>query len=302
MSIYQILHNSLVYLNHMRPYPLQSFLNWYRLKLSNRGYWRSWLDSYLWQWFRPYFPKNYLPVSQIYNLSDIANFRKNLHCLGRFNPIWFQRIFEPETKGVRAWEYGLLLKLLENKNLQAKTILDAGTGGSLLPDFLVSLGAKVISLDTSSPMEPRIKSSSVKHVIGDMTKLKYPDNYFDFVICVSAIEHVGSLKNTKMAFSELLRVKKPTGLLYLTTDVYLKNQTTDNWPGSPANSIKDAYIESDFNKIFGKFLNWPYLKKKLISSPTFSNYRGRFFTTIAIILPPKNPDLNRGFLKRFTKN
>jgi len=241
-------------------------------------------------------------MPQLYNLSDIANFRKNLYKLGQFNPIWFQRIFEPETKGVRAWEYGLLLKLLQNTNLKDKTILDAGTGGSLLPDYLATLGAKVISLDTSSPMEPRIKSSSVKHIIGDMTKLKYPDNYFDFVICISAIEHVGSLKNTKIAFSELLRVKKPTGLLYLTTDVYLKNQTTDNWLGSPPNSIKDAYIESEFNKIFEKFLNWPYLKKKLMSSHTFSNYRGRFFTTVAIISPPKNPDLNRGFLKRFTKN
>ncbi len=272
----------------MRPYPLQSLSNWYRLKTSNKGYWRSWLNSYLWQWFRPYFPKNYLPVSQIYNLSDIANFRKNLHKLGQFNPIWFQRIFEPETKGVRAWEYGLLLKLLENTNLIGKTILDAGTGASLLPDYLATLGAKVFSLDKDKSMEPRTKSSAVKYVVGDMTKLDYSDGYFDFVICISALEHVGSFKNSKQALSELTRVTKKSGLVYLTTDVYLKNQTTDNWPLSPPHSIKDAYSESDFNQLFGQFLNWPSLKKKLLSSHTFSNYRGRFFTTVAIISPPKN--------------
>lgn len=287
----------------MRPYPLQSLLNWYRLKISTKGYWKPWLNSYLRQWFRPYSEKKYLPISQIYNLTDIANFRKNLHKLGQFNPIWFQRIFEPETKGVRAWEYGLLLKLLENKDLLGKTILDAGTGGSLLPDYLVTLGAKVISLDTNTPMETRTKSSAVKYVVGDMTKLDYPDDYFDFCVCISAIEHTGSLANSQKALSELVRVTKKSGLVYLTTDVYLKNQITDNWPLSPPNSIKDAYAESDFNQVFGQFLSWPSLKKKLLSSHTFSNYRGRFFTTIALIIcPPKNPDLNRGFLKRFTKN
>lgn len=267
----------------MRPYPLQSLLNWFKLKLSNRGYWHPWLNSYLWQWLRPHSNKRYLPTSQIYNLSDIANFRKNLHKLGQFNPIWFQRIFEPETKGVRAWEYGLLLKLLENKNLRGKTILDAGTGGSLLPDYLASLGAKVVSLDTSTPMEKRTKSPTVDYAVGDMTKLKYPNNHFDFVICISAIEHTGSLKNTQKALSELIRVTKKSGLFYITTDVYLKNQITDNWPGSPQHFIKDAYIESDFNQVFASHLNWSLLKQKLISTPKFSNYRGRFFTTIALI-------------------
>lgn len=274
----------------MRDYRLQSLLNWSRLKVSSSGYWQPWLNIYLWQWFRPFYPKNYLSVSQIYDIRDIANFRQNLHKLGQFNPLWFQRIFEPETKGVRAWEYGLLLKLLQNQNLRGKLILDAGTGASLLPDYFASLGATVISLDKCKPMEEKkIVSSSVKHVIGDMTKLKYKNNYFDFVICISAIEHTGGLKESQLALSELTRVTKKNGLFYLTTDVYLQNQTTDNWPLSPPGQIKDAYLESEFNTIFGKYLNWPIFKKKLINSHYNANYRGRFFSTVAIIKSPKTP-------------
>jgi len=273
----------------VRDYRLQSLLNWTRLKLFAQGYWKSWLNVYLWQWFRPYSPKKYLPISQIFNIRHIANFRQNLHKLGKFNPLWFQRIFEPETKGVRAWEYGLLLKLLENEDLHGKRILDAGTGASLLPDYLASLGAKVVSLDTSTPMEPRSKSLTVDYLVGDMAKLTFPDQYFDIVICISALEHVGSLKKTKLALSELTRVTKNNGLLYLTTDVYLQNQTTDNWPLSPPGQIKDAYLESDFITIFAKYLNWPGLRKKLITSNSYSNYRGRYFSTIAIIKTPKTP-------------
>lgn len=268
----------------MRDYRLQSLLNWTRLKFTNKGYWGSWLNLYLWQWIRPYTSKQYLPYSQIYNLSDIACFRKNLHKLGQFDPIWFQRVFEPETKGVRAWEYGLLLKLLESTNLKGQTILDAGTGGSLLPNYLASLGARVISLDTQKPMEQRSTSPLVTHLVGDMARLPYPDGYFDIVTCVSAIEHVGSFEKTQTAFKELIRVTKKSGLFYLTTDVYLKCQTTDNWPLAPPDSIKDAYSEVSFRRIFGQYITWSKFKKMLLSSRKYSNYRGRFFTTIAVVI------------------
>jgi len=279
----------------VRDFRLQSLLNWTRLKLSRSGYWQPWLNNYLFLWLIPVKSKKFFPTSAIYNFYDIPHFRHDLLKLGKFNPIWFQRIFEPETKGVRSWEYGLLLHLLKNYDLSKLNILDAGTGNSLLPDYLASLGAKVTSLDLKQPMEPRTyKKSKLNFVVGDMTKLPFTSHSFDVVISISAIEHVSSPKDAQKAFREFLRVKKPTGLLYLTTDVYLDSQTSDNWPLSPPNTIKDAFSENDFVKIFGNYINWPKLNKLLKKDPSFSNYRGRLFTTSAVIIPPKTPDKYRG--------
>ena len=46
----------------------------------------------------------------------------------------------------------------------------------------------------------------------DMENLTYPDNFFDIVHCVNALDHV---LNPKRALKEMLRVCKPGGWIYL---------------------------------------------------------------------------------------
>jgi len=46
----------------------------------------------------------------------------------------------------------------------------------------------------------------------DMEKLSYPDNFFDIVHCVNALDHV---ENPKKALEEMKRVIKPGGWIYL---------------------------------------------------------------------------------------
>lgn len=46
----------------------------------------------------------------------------------------------------------------------------------------------------------------------DMQNLSYPDNFFDVVHCVNALDHV---KDVKKAISEMKRVCKPGGFVYL---------------------------------------------------------------------------------------
>jgi len=50
----------------------------------------------------------------------------------------------------------------------------------------------------------------------DLTNICYPDDTFDFITCISIIEHI---PNYTLAVNEMLRVLKPDGLLLLTTDV-----------------------------------------------------------------------------------
>ncbi|MBU4210027.1 class I SAM-dependent methyltransferase [Patescibacteria group bacterium] len=361
----------------MRDYRLQALVNWVKL-FGKKGYWDyKWLLRYGWEWIRPkwinkngreiswrliLFPNSEVrrflhfgrndkinKFSRIFDLRDIGRVRKEVLKLGKFDPLWFARIFEPETKGIRAWEYGMLLNYFKKKN---KKILDIGSGGSLLPDFLASSGAKVTSIDIEKPMEKRPvfakgydeakekKLAKVEFVVGDMTKLPFKKNSFDAVICISAIEHLDTKmeggfyskkeywNRTIRALREMARVTKKNGLFYLTTDFYLKRQKTDNWSDLNKLMNKDDFDydgillrqladqddgvkrqgdgvkrQGDGVKIRGAY-EWKRLKmflselnkaelkiktdvdkykKLLMKDKNRSNYRGRYFTTVAFV-------------------
>jgi len=56
----------------------------------------------------------------------------------------------------------------------------------------------------------------------NMTKLTYPDNYFDIVVCTSVIEHLYNQSNwegDKIAMKEMVRITKPGGIILLSTDM-----------------------------------------------------------------------------------
>ena len=56
----------------------------------------------------------------------------------------------------------------------------------------------------------------------DMTKLTYPDNFFDIVVCTSVIEHTYNQcewNGDKVSIKELARVLKPGGIMLLSTDM-----------------------------------------------------------------------------------
>jgi 2-polyprenyl-3-methyl-5-hydroxy-6-metoxy-1,4-benzoquinol methylase len=259
----------------MRSYKAQALINFIRL-IPKKGYWRKWLWQYGWQWINPI---KSATNSTIYSIEEIGRTRGLICKLGQFDKDWFIRIFEPETKGVRAWEYGKLLSRLEN--LPKGKILDVGAGGSLMADYLASKGWEVTSLDLEKQMEKRYqgKNNKVKYVTGDMTKMTFKNRTFDVVMSISAIEHLESWGKTIMALNEMKRVVKRSGRIFVSTDFYLKRQTTDNWAGG----MKSAYGFDKLKQI-AKILKAEVKpdreRRKLIKSPKYSNFRGRYFTTI----------------------
>lgn len=271
----------------MRSFRVQAAINFAKL-LGKKGYWKEWLIPYGWQWIRPVGNK-FEVRSKIYDVREIGNFRKTILKLGKFNEGWFQRIFEPETKGVRTWEYGMIMK--EFKNLKKLKILDVGTGGSLMPEYLASLGAKVTSVDLEKRMESKkSQERGIKFVATDMTKMPFKDNSFDVVMSVSAIEHLDNKKDfweaTEKALKEMKRVTKIGGKIYLTTDAYLENQKTDNWVGSKNNKIEGAFKWEKIKlmaKIIGAEIDADAEEKDLIKNIYRSNFRGRYFTTVFLM-------------------
>jgi SAM-dependent methyltransferase len=61
----------------------------------------------------------------------------------------------------------------------------------------------------------------------DMTKLTYPDNFFDIVVSTSVIEHIYNQcdwQGDMVAMKEMVRICKPGGIIALTTDIGLESR------------------------------------------------------------------------------
>lgn len=109
-----------------------------------------------------------------------------------------------------------MIKLIEPKD---KVILDCGTGKGRTAIGLVKEGAKLaIGIDISEEMlEVAKERAKVENVLdriifeeGDAENLKYPDNYFDAVVCLQTLMH---LPNPQKCINELARVVKLGGIV-----------------------------------------------------------------------------------------
>lgn len=75
-------------------------------------------------------------------------------------------------------------------------------------------GVKVFGLDISDDLVARAKKNfqkeklKAKLLVGDMRKIKFPNNFFDFVFSIGTIEHI---TNPQVVVDEVYRVLKPGG-------------------------------------------------------------------------------------------
>ena len=101
-------------------------------------------------------------------------------------------------------------------------ILDAGCGaGEPVAKYLVEHGFQVTGIDVS----PNILEIAKKQVPGgtflegDMTRLTFPDQYFDGIVSLYAIWHI-SRQHHGLVFDNFHRVLKPSGILFFNTGVH----------------------------------------------------------------------------------
>jgi 2-polyprenyl-3-methyl-5-hydroxy-6-metoxy-1,4-benzoquinol methylase len=130
----------------------------------------------------------------------------------------------------RPAEYAWILQQLSLLS-RGSNVLDVGCSESVLSHVLVMRGFKVTGLDLRDyPFRTR-QMSFVKRNIADTG---FADDYFDGIVVVSTIEHVGldvygqhvldSALDVK-AMSELTRILKPGGIVLVTTPFVGKAET-----------------------------------------------------------------------------
>ncbi len=137
--------------------------------------------------------------------------------------IWYKRVgllFGSWSQ--RAVEYPWVLRQLELIK-PGSLVLDVGCSESLLSHELIMRGFKVVCIDIR---DYPFKNKYMIFLKRNVLNTKLPSNYFDAIIVVSTIEHIGlNAYNQDLideegdikAMKELFRILKPGGILILTT-------------------------------------------------------------------------------------
>lgn len=141
------------------------------------------------------------------------------------------RIFETPVEEMvfarsRVAEYSYIFTRLVQT--RPSRVLDVGCTYrfNYLTPTLATLGWDVKGIDTR---EFRYRHANFQFVQGDIRHTDFADNFFDYICCVSVIEHVGvkdaSYRITESdetgdlkAMLEMRRILKPDGRLFLTTE------------------------------------------------------------------------------------
>lgn len=108
------------------------------------------------------------------------------------------------------------------KKKKVKRILDLGCGAGRHVIYLAQKGFNVWGVDIAGEGIKMTKKLLKKHklkanleIIDIFKRLPYNDNFFDAIISIQTLQH-GKLNQIKQAISEIERVLKPGGLLFVT--------------------------------------------------------------------------------------
>lgn len=141
-------------------------------------------------------------------------------------------------------------------------IFDAGCGTGIY-SFTLAKNNKIIGVDVGKDKIEYLKSvnifDNVSFEVGDLCKLKFPDNSFDLIICSDVLEHI---KDDKKAFKELSRVLNFGGKLLITTP---KDSEFMRSIYKKLNHERPGYLKEDFEKLC-QDQNMTILKAKYFSS------------------------------------
>jgi SAM-dependent methyltransferase len=102
--------------------------------------------------------------------------------------------------------------------IQGLRVLDPGSGNGGISIAFAKHGARVSGVEIEEDLvniarkEAVAEGSSAEFILYDGKKLPFPDSTFDAAVSVSVLEHVTGPVNY---LSEILRVLKPGGVLYL---------------------------------------------------------------------------------------
>lgn len=170
-----------------------------------------------------------LPTNRALHPSDYqhGDISSHVECAQQFE--WYLKTKEvpfSHNHEHRIWEYANVLRQVGMFKC-GKLVLEAGAGASMLAPMLATFGCMVDVLDSMKFGNVRQAIKQQCEILGvrmpcfqeSIEDMPQRDNTYDFVTCISVIEHVDP-KQYERALRELCRVTKPGGYIFMTSDYF----------------------------------------------------------------------------------
>ncbi|PHS67044.1 MAG: SAM-dependent methyltransferase [Flavobacterium sp.] len=113
----------------------------------------------------------------------------------------------------------LIDQILKNRFHSSETILDAGCGSGRNSHWFYNTDFKIYGIDQNETQIEDLKRKYSKQKanfsVSSLEKMEFEDEFFNHVICNAVLHFAKDKAHFKMMFSELLRVLKPKGSLFI---------------------------------------------------------------------------------------
>jgi SAM-dependent methyltransferase len=163
-------------------------------------------------------------------------------------------------------------------------ILDVGTGTTALPHMMRNCGALVSASDNIKDYWPSGIFNRHYHIINDDITRSAIKEKFDFITCISVLEHI---ENSDAAVSNMFNLLNPNGHLILTfpynEERYVRN--VYELPGSTY-GIQNSYIAQAYSR--SEINRWLSERNLIIRDQEYYQFwDGEYWTVGKQIIPPK---------------
>lgn len=196
-----------------------------------------------------------------------------------------QQEFESQrpNRNERSIEYRFVFDQLTR--IAPVTVLDVGTGTTALPSLMATAGYVVTAIDKLTDFWPTGMFNRHFHVIDqDITNATLTER-FDFVTCISVLEHI---RNSDAAIGGMLALLKPGGHLALTCPyteaVYSPNVYTRE--DSCAYGLDLPYVCQSYDR--SKLDAWLARDAaEIVRQEFWQLYTGEFWSCGEMMVPPR---------------
>ena len=125
----------------------------------------------------------------------------------------------------------LLDQIMKGRYQKSQKILDAGCGSGRNMKWFLQNDFDIYGIDTSEAAIINLKKVNANlandHLqVAALEKIPFDNNFFDHIICSAVLHFAKSVTHFKEMFSELLRVLKPGGTLFIrmASDIGIEKQ------------------------------------------------------------------------------
>ncbi|MFX0140357.1 MAG: class I SAM-dependent methyltransferase, partial [Candidatus Hodarchaeota archaeon] len=110
-------------------------------------------------------------------------------------------------------------------NIEFLRCIDLGSSGNSILPFLDNVKHKSFFDIANLPLKQYVNKNLCHPLCGDLERLPYREESFDFVIALDVLEHI---ENDKLAASEISRILKKNGIALITVPHRMKYYTNQD--------------------------------------------------------------------------